>query len=73
MLRENRRRTSSAGHPVTAFDDSLAHAADRFAHIGNPDEMQFDRVPLLLRVFENVHIRSATQRRFGRESFMAIY
>ena len=38
---------------VSTFDDSLANASDRFAHIRNPDEMQLDRVAVLLRLLEN--------------------
>jgi len=58
---------------VAAFYHSLAHPPDRFAYIRNPDEMQFDYVALFLRIFEDAHIRSATQSRFERECFMSIY
>jgi hypothetical protein len=40
------------GDIVTAFDHSLLHATDCFANIGNPNEMQFDRIAALLRLFE---------------------
>jgi len=49
------------GNIVAAFDHSLADATDCFANIGNPNEMQFDRIAALLRLFENVHMRSSAE------------
>ena len=38
---------------VSAFDDSLPHATDGFAHIRDPDEVQLDLITALLRLFEH--------------------
>jgi hypothetical protein len=58
---------------VPTFDDSLADATDRFAGMGNPDEMQFNCAATLLRIFEEIYISAAAERRFEREIFMSIY
>lgn len=46
---------------VSAFDDSLPHAPNRFAHVWNPNEMQFDGVAALFRLLEQIHVRSSAQ------------
>jgi len=58
---------------VSAFDHSLSSAADRFAHIWNPDKMQLDSVASPLRFLENFHVSPAAQSRFKRKCFLSIY
>jgi hypothetical protein len=59
---------------VSAFDHSLSSAADRFAHIWNPDNMQLDSVvlPLSLDSSANVSCRSINPRTSLRRSFPAL-
>src|SRR6478736_4588724 len=57
---------------VSAFDHSLSSAADRFAHIWNPDKMQLDSVASPLRFLENFHVSPAAQSRFKRKCFLSI-
>lgn len=45
---------------VPAFDDSLPNAPNRFAHIGNPDEVQLDFVAALLRLLESLQVGPPT-------------
>jgi hypothetical protein len=58
---------------VSPFDHSLSSAADRFAHIWNPDNMQLDSVASPLRFLENFHVSPAAQSRFKRKCFLSIY
>ena len=41
---------------MSAFEHTLTHAANRFAHIWNPDEMQLDIAAAPHRFCENVYI-----------------
>jgi hypothetical protein len=71
MLNAPGESPSDIGHRniVAAFDDSLSHAADGFAHIRNPDEVQLDRVAELLRVLESPDVGSPAESGFERKSF----
>jgi hypothetical protein len=54
---------------VSTFDHSLAHAANRFAHIGNPNEVQLDLIATLLRLLENLQVGPPAQSGFERKRF----
>lgn len=58
---------------VSAFDHSLANSTDGFADVRDLDEMQLDGVAVFSRIFENVRVRSAAERRFKRKRFASIY
>ena len=58
---------------VTTFDDRFRTRANRFARIGNPDEVQFDPIAMLLGILEKLHVGTPTECRFERERFMSIY
>src|SRR5207253_2211893 len=57
---------------VPTLDHSLADAPDGFAHIRDPDKVQFDCVAALLCCLENAHIGSSAQCRFKRKCFATL-